>query len=341
MNKSRSLWCQAPNLYSIKELEINELKEGEVLIRVSHVGICGSDLAIFRGLNPFVRYPLIPGHEFCGEAIVSNDSSCYPGQFMVVMPVVGCGDCESCLNGHINRCSQVKLYGVHMNGGLTEFAIIQGSQLLPVKGGVDPINVVFTEPVAVGVHCNRIGGTRQGSKVAIIGGGIIGLVILNIAKLLQAESILVVDNIQERLNRAERLGAKYVYNTSQNHLKELINSHFQRNFYDVVYDVVGNNETLDAALDLLKPGGKLVIVAVPEGENRAINTTKIFAQEKKITASRTYTMNDFVKALDLIMDKKVDPSNFITSVFPLDSIETAIQKAEKEKGKELKIVIKV
>ena len=337
----QALVCRAPGDFSLEPVEVGEPQTGEVKLRVLYAGICGSDLAIVRGRNPFAHYPLIPGHEFCGEVMESRDPTFRPGQLVVVMPVVGCGECDSCRTGNVNRCRQVRLYGVHMDGGFAEFAVVRASNLVLVDTGLNSRQVAFTEPLAVGVHCNRRGSTNKGSAIAIIGGGIIGLVILKVAKVLQAAPILVIDVIAERLERARHLGADHIFNASQNGLKELSQNRVFPNGYDIVYDVVGSEETLDVALDLLKPGGKLVMVAVQESERKYLDVKKIFAQEKVFTASRTYSMEDFTHALNLIVTHQVDPGSFITSEYPLGSIGTALERAEKWKNEELKVLVKV
>lgn len=340
-HKMQALVCRAPGDFSLELVEVGEPQTGEVKLRVLYAGICGSDLAIVRGHNPFAHYPLIPGHEFCGEVMESKDPTFQPGQLVAVMPVVGCGECDSCRMGNINRCRQVKLYGVHMNGGFAEYAIVRASNLVLVDTGMTSRQVAFAEPLAVGVHCNRRGGTNKGSAIAIIGGGIIGLVILKVAKVIQAAPTLVIDVIAERLERARFLGADHIFNAFQNSLKELSQNRLFPDGYDIVYDVVGSEETLEVAMDLLKPGGKLVMVAVPEVERKYLNVKKIFAQEKVFTASRTYSMEDFTHALNLITTHQVDPEAFITSEYPFDSIGIALERAEKWKNEELKVLVKM
>ncbi len=337
----KALVCRGPQNFSLEEVEIGEPKIGEVKLRVLYAGICGSDLSIVHGRNPFASYPLIPGHEFVGEVVESKDASFQAGQIAAVMPVVGCEECESCGLGNVNRCQQVKLYGVHINGGFAEYVLVKAKNLVPLEKPIQPNQVVFSEPLAVGVHANRINGTNQKDSIAIIGGGIIGSVILKVAKVLGAKSITVIDVIAERLERSLLLGAQDVINSSQHDLRELIKNQHYAGRYDSVFDVVGENETLDIALDLLKPAGKLVLVAVPSGEKRSIDVLKIFSQEKVITASRTYSKEDFIRALDLITTHKINPSEFITSEYPFDSIKVALDRAENFKNKELKVLVKM
>ena len=150
---------------------------------------------------------------------------------------------------------------------------------------------------------------------------------------LGTKSITVIDVIAERLERSLLLGAQDVINGSQHDLRELIKNQHYAGRYDSVFDVVGNDETLDIALDLLKPAGKLVLVAVPSGEKRNIDVLKIFSQEKVLTASRTYSREDFIRAMELITTHKVNPSDFITHEYPFNSIDFALDRAENSKMK--------
>lgn len=340
-SKMKAFVCRGPKQFSLEDVEIGEPEIGEVKLRVLYAGICGSDLSIVHGRNPFASYPLIPGHEFVGEVVESKDASFQAGQLAAVMPVVGCGECESCQLGNVNRCRKVKLYGVHMNGGFAEYVLVKAKNLIPFEEPIQPSQVVFSEPLAVGVHANRINGTNPKDSIAIIGGGIIGSVILKGAKVLGAKSITVIDVIAERLERSLLLGAQDVINSSQHDLRELSKNQHYVGRYDSVFDVVGNDETLDIALDLLKPAGKLVLVAVPSGEKRNIDVLKIFSQEKVLTASRTYSREDFVRALELITTHQVYPSDFITHEYPFSSIDFALDRAENSKNEELKVIVKM
>lgn len=342
-DKKRMLLCQSPNNYSvIKTTENVTPKPDEVKLKVLYAGICGSDLAIIHGRNPFAQYPLIPGHEFCGEIIEtgSSENSFLKGQIVVVMPVIGCGYCNSCREGNVNCCSQVKLYGVHLNGGFADEVIVKSKNILPVDKTIVPKNAVFSEPLAVGVHCNRIGEIKKGDSVAIIGAGVIGLVILKVALFFGANPIIVCDVIPERIERAKSLGAHQTLNVSEfsfteNSLKVVPGG------FDVVFDLVGEENTLENALDILRPRGKLVMVAVPNQDKKRLNIKKIFAQEKVFTASRTYSMEDFTYALNLITTHQVDPTDFITSEHSFDSIQIAFDRAEKKKDEELKVIVKM
>ncbi|MCX6090221.1 MAG: alcohol dehydrogenase catalytic domain-containing protein [Candidatus Atribacteria bacterium] len=337
----KALMCEGAESYQVREVPVPRAGEGEVLVKVLYAGICGSDMAIIHGRNPFARYPLIPGHEFCGEVVESQYPDFQPGQRVAVMPVVGCGGCPSCRAGDVNRCSQVWLYGVHRDGGFAEFVKVHTTNIFPVNQTVDPRRVAFTEPLAVGVHCNRAGEVKAGYSVAILGGGIIGLVILQVAKIRGAGPVLVSDIIPERVERAKVMGADWAVDSRGVNLVEFSRKEVVPGGFDVVYDVVGSEVTLETGLELLKPGGMLVMVAVPEVEKKILNVKKIFAQEKKFTASRTYSMADYQVALDYIIQGKVEPLNMITSIFPLDSIRTAFEKVEHGKDQELKVLIDI
>jgi L-gulonate 5-dehydrogenase len=259
-SKMKAFVCRGPKQFSLEDVEIGEPEIGEVKLRVLYAGICGSDLSIVHGRNPFASYPLIPGHEFVGEVVESKDASFQAGQLAAVMPVVGCGECESCQLGNVNRCRKVKLYGVHMNGGFAEYVLVKAKNLIPFEEPIQPSQVVFSEPLAVGVHANRINGTNPKDSIAIIGGGIIGSVILKGAKVLGAKSITVIDVIAERLERSLRLGAQDVINSSQHDLRELIKNQHYVGRYDSVFDVVGNDETLDITIGCNKSNSPFNIV---------------------------------------------------------------------------------
>lgn len=335
----KAFLCDGPERYGIAEIPEPQPATGEVKLKVLYAGICGSDFGIIHGRNPFASFPLVLGHEFCGEVVESEADNLDIGQKVVVMPVMGCGQCSSCMEGNVNRCSKVKLYGVHLNGGFAEKALIKASQAVPIPDFLDPKYAVFTEPLAVGIHCVRRGGVKTNNDVAVIGGGVIGLTIASLALFYGAKRVLVSDIVPQRLQKAKALGIDF---TVQENEEGIVN--FSRKLglnFDVVFDTVGSEQSLEDSLDLLKPGGKLVLVAVPKSGKKPINLAKLFAEEKVFTASRTYTMEDFKRALSLIVSGDFRPERLITHYFPFDRIQEALFTAEHEKDKALKVVLKI
>lgn len=335
----KAFLCNGPEKCNITEIPESRPAPGEVKLKVLYAGICGSDFGIIHGRNPFASFPLVPGHEFCGEVIESEASNLDIGQRVVVMPVMGCGKCSSCREGNVNRCPKVKLYGVHLNGGFAEKVVVKASQAIPFPDSLDPKYAVFTEPLAVGIHCVRRGDVKVNNDVAIIGGGVIGLTIASMASFYGAKRVLISDIVPQRLQKAKALGISLTVQENEEGIVK-----FSRKLglnFDVVFDTVGSERSLEDSLNLLKPGGKLVLVAVPKGGKKPIGLAKLFAEEKVFTASRTYTMEDFKKALSLIVSGDFRPEKLITHYFPFDKIQEALFTAEHEKDKALKVVLKI
>ena len=232
---------------------------GMAKIRVSHAGICGTDLNIYAGTHPRAKAGLVMGHEFSG--VVENDVGEYKkGDRVTVYPLISCGRCTPCKNGNAHVCNTLGLYGIDADGGFAEYALIPSENLVRLPNNVSMKLGAFIEPIAVAVHTLRETGFRSGDNALVFGAGAIGLCVALTLRLFGASDIVVVETEESRLALAKELGF-----TTLNPIKDDVVSYVKKQTngdgFDVVYDCAGVQAVADTLFEAVKVKGNVVIVA--------------------------------------------------------------------------------
>ena len=290
---------------------------GEVLIRVSLAGICGSDHTLYHGRFG-VPMPVIPGHEAIGriEKIGDGVSDLNVGQRVTVQPNFSCGDCALCRAGHKNICPSKVRLGVDTNGVFAEFARVPADYVWPVPDDLEDEVAVFTEPVAIIVHAMKTHAPRDGDRTLIFGAGIMGLLSLQMAAATGAE-VTACDIIESRLEMAKQLGACRTIGT-----KEPVESFYGA--FDVIYETSGAPGALDQVIRLAAPRGKIVILSLP-GKEHPVTTDLIVRKELQIMGSLIYT-NEFPEAMDILKSGEIKTDLLNTGKLSLNELDNALRE---------------
>ena len=290
---------------------------GEVLIRVSLAGICGSDHTLYHGRFG-VPLPVIPGHEAIGriEEIGDGVPDTVVGQRVTVQPNFSCGKCALCRAGHKNICPSKVRLGVDTNGVFAELVKVPADYVWPVPDGLEDEVAVFTEPVAVTVHAMKTRTPQEGDRTLIFGAGIMGLLCLQLAAAQGAE-ITACDVVESRLEMARKLGASRTIDT-----QEPVES-FQGAF-DVIYETSGAPGALDQVIRLAAPLAKIVVLSLP-GKNHPVSTDLIVRKELQIMGSLIYT-NEFPEAMDVLKSGKIKTDLLSTGKLSLDELDNALRE---------------
>ena len=290
---------------------------GEVLIRVSLAGICGSDHTLYHGRFG-VPLPVIPGHEAIGriEEIGDGVPDTVVGQRVTVQPNFSCGKCALCRAGHKNICPSKVRLGVDTNGVFAELVKVPADYVWPVPDGLEDEVAVFTEPVAVTVHAMKTRTPQKSDRTLIFGAGIMGLLCLQLAAAQGAE-ITACDVVESRLEMARKLGASRTIGT-----REPVES-FQGAF-DVIYETSGAPGALDQVIRLAAPLAKIVVLSLP-GKDHPVSTDLIVRKELQIMGSLIYT-NEFPEAMDVLKSGKIKTDLLSTGKLSLDELDNALRE---------------
>ena len=324
---------------SISPYSPEKPKATEVQIRVSYVGLCGTDLHIVHGsMDKRVSTPLCFGHEMSGvvESVGSEVTNWKAGDFVTVMPLDWDGTCPACLAGNQHICQNLNFVGIDSPGALQTLWNVQESWVFKLPKSISLLNAALVEPVAVAFHDVNRAEVKAGEKIVVIGGGPIGLLIGIVARTRGAE-VIIVELDASRRTFIDSLGFKTL-NPSEINLEEHINSWTGKKGADTVFEVSGSAAAVLSCIDLVKVRGKLVIVAI-HGQPREIKLQRVFWRELTIIGVRVYEKSDFESAIELIDNGTIPSEKIITSVLPLSKINEAIEILES--GLAMKVLIDV
>jgi len=335
----KGIYLTGPNQFSFQEVDEPVPGKDDVLISVRMAGICGSDVYLLKGRNPFAAYPLVPGHEYMGEVIEApKKSGLRKGNRVTVFPEVACGKCPACRQGRLIHCPQFKFIGVRQPGGcFCERVAAPYQRVFKLPKTMRDEEGAMIEPTAVGVHAVQRGGVKKGDKVVVIGGGTIGLLTAQAARAFGASKVVISEPILGRRKIAEVLGFKLICNPLEHDLLAYVKD--EVGLVDVVFDVVGIKRTLEESQAMLKPDGTLVLVALPHIEGLGVPYQPIFAKELRVIGSRTYFLKDFPTAIRLLQSKKIRVKPIISEILPLERFAEGLEKLEREPEKYVKILV--
>lgn len=335
----RAIYLTGPGEFSLQDVDPPVRKRGDVVVQVRMAGICGSDVHLFRGRNPFVQYPLIPGHEFMGTVLKAPvQSKLRAGDRVTVFPEVGCGQCPACKEGRLIHCAEFKFVGVRISGGgFCERVVASFQRVFRLPPSMEEEVGAMVEPTAVAVHANRRAGVSRGERVVVIGGGTIGLLVAQVARAYGASRVVLSEPIAHRRDIARVLGFRLLCNPTEIELPTFVRRHL--GWADVVFDVVGTAKTLSDSESMLRPNGRLAIVALPHTEGLGVPYQPLFAKELRVIGTRTYFMEDFPEAIRLLRLGKVKVKVMISGIFALERFSEALDLLEKEPDQYVKILV--
>jgi len=335
---TKAIVVEGPYEYKVVEVGPERISEDAARIRVKKIGLCASDLKIIQGTHPFAQYPLIPGHEFSGEVLEVGKgcTTLRPGQKVVIFPLFGCGTCEPCQRDEVNRCPELGIVGVNKNGGFRQDVTVEERHLLPLAVNVSFEEASLTEPIAVALHACHRGNCGPGDRVAVLGAGTIGLLIIQVAITKGADVLLATDLFDNRLRIAEELGAKETVNLTK--YRDNLREEKGRE-YNLVFDCVGTEETFCQAVSLAGSGGRIVLVGLPNKEWRRLPVSEFFRKELSLIVTRLYDKGEFRLAIDLVSKGAIDPSRIITHHMNLRDFKEAISLMEHSKEIAIKILL--
>jgi threonine dehydrogenase-like Zn-dependent dehydrogenase len=303
------------------------LNDGWVLLRPILVGVCGSDLHAFTGHQPFVRYPVVPGHEMVGEivAVAKPGASpalrgtrfapvnLQPGLRVTIDPAVPCGECYACRIGRYNACEKQQVIGVHIAGAMADLVAVRADCISIVPDVLPDEVAVLAEPLAIGVQACERGRIRQGDDVVIVGGGMIGLAVLLQARLLGARCG-VVEPSEFRAAMAAKLGAEVVATPEE--ALEVFNGWGTGGRPTVAVEAAGRPHALELAMDLVSAAGRVVVLGFwPETIH--IPGSIIVRKELDVIGSRLHR-NTIPVALSQLASGRLQPRSLISAVEPLE-----------------------
>lgn len=330
----------SPGQIVFREVEMPEVGEYQVRIKIKAVGICGSDIHIYKGEHPLVTYPVVQGHEFSGivEKVGAKVTKVAPGDLVTVQPEVGCGQCPKCREGLIEQCENLKFLGASLDGAASEYFVTEEAYLVKLAPFVSAEEASMIEPLAVAVHAVERSQEVCGQTVFVSGAGTIGMLVGAVALLKGAEKVIIADFIEERLKIARKMGMTTV-NPQRQDVKEVIEKYSHRKLR-TFYECVGNEKSLDTCIENVERGGEIIVLGV-FAKPAAVKMLQVQDKEIHMIGSLMYTWENFLEAAQLVEDKKIDLMSICRKTFPFEEWSEAYQYIEEHPEDSVKIIIQL
>jgi 2-desacetyl-2-hydroxyethyl bacteriochlorophyllide A dehydrogenase len=337
MKRMKALVMHGPKDLRIEEVPEPKIQPGEALLRVRRVGLCGSDLNSYRGRNPLVSYPRIPGHEIAATIVEMSEP--HPtfrvGLDVTLSPYTNCGECSACHNARPNACERNQTLGVQRDGALAEYISVALDRLYYAQ--LDLLELCIVEPLTVGAHAVARAGVKKRDTVAIIGCGGVGLGAVAASSFCGAVTI-AIDVDDDKLAIARKAGAAHSIHPQRECLKTALNAIAGASGPDVIIEAVGTPETFRAAVDLVAFTGRVVYVGY--AKEPVTYETKLFVQkELDIRGTRNALPEDFRQVIEMLEQDRFPVDSVIDNVIPLEDAPNILEAWSDQPSRFKKIVI--
>ncbi|APU98439.1 MULTISPECIES: zinc-binding alcohol dehydrogenase family protein [Sphingobacterium] len=315
------------------------VKDGHVLVKVDYVGFCGSDLNTFRGLNPLVNLPVIPGHEI-GATVVELGTNVTTdlkvGTKVTVNPYSNCGVCTACKNNRPNACRYNETMGVQRDGAMTEYLVLPVEKII-AGGQLSSKELALVEPMSVGFHAVDRASVTDSDIVLVFGCGMIGVGAI-IRSALRGATVIAVDVSTEKLELAKKLGAKYTINSATEDLLARLDVLTQSMGADVVIEAVGRKETYLAAIAAAAYTGRVLYIGYAK-EAIPFDTQFFVKKELDISGSRNATAKDFAAVMNYLKMKTCPIEELITAIYRAEDAQLALESWLNDPGRVFRLLI--
>lgn len=330
VNEARDL-----EIVDLKEVEIEE--NDEVKVKIKAVGICGSDIGIYNGTNPMAQYPRIIGHEMTGvvEDIGSEVKGLEVGDHVAIDPVINCGKCKNCKKGRVNICENLKVRGVHVDGGFQEKIIVKDHQAYKLDPKMPWNKSVLVEPFSIGFQANRRAKVGEGDVVFVMGAGSIGQTVGRVAQYLGAK-VFTSDMDPKKLARAEKYGMIAI-DASKDSPEDIIKKHNDGRLADVVIDAICTKHTFEQAVKLTASAGTVVNLGFST-EPSEISSVDITSKELDIVGSRLSNRR-FPEVIDAYNSGDLLFDDLVSHEMKFEDVEDAIKMIMDENTYTEKVIL--
>ena len=332
----------APGVIEFKEVPVPEIGRDQVLVKIKKIGICGSDIHVYHGKHPFTSYPVTQGHEVSAQVVTfgSKVEGLTEGQKVTIQPQVVCGKCYPCRHGKYNLCEELKVMGFQTTGVASEYFAVDAGKVTPLPETMTYDEGAMIEPLAVAVHAVKRAGDVSGLRIAVLGAGPIGNLVAQTAKGMGAESVLITDISDLRLEKAKECGVDYAVNTKNKDFGEAMLEHFGPDKADVIYDCAGNNISMGQAIRYARKGSTIILVAV-FADMASVDLAVANDHELDINSSMMYRNEDYIDAIRLASEGRVSLKPLVSKHFAFRDYLKAYQFIDENREAVMKVIINV
>ncbi|CAM4499274.1 hypothetical protein FHS16_005570 [Paenibacillus endophyticus] len=336
----KAIVCEQIDQLKLVEQKEPELLPGTALVRIRRIGICGTDLHAYKGNQPFFSYPRVLGHELAGtvEQADNAQDAVKAGDQVSIIPYMHCGECIACRYGKTNCCTDMKVLGVHIDGGMREQIVVPLTHLL-VTNDLTLDQTAVLEPLSIGAHAVRRAELRAGETVLVIGSGPIGLGVMAFAKHRGAR-VIAMDIQDERLAFCKRWAKVDETVNALQGAKERLAELTDGEYPTVVFDATGNARSMQDAFGFVAHGGKLVYVGLVKADI-SFHDPEFHKREMTLLGSRNATIEDFAAVQEAVRSGSIDVESFITHRVPFTEMISEFESWLKPESKVIKAMVEL
>ncbi|MEQ7799485.1 zinc-binding alcohol dehydrogenase family protein [Pedobacter sp. ASV1-7] len=320
----KTLVCTTPGTFEYITRERPLLTPGNAIIKIKRIGICGTDLHAFEGTQPFFSYPRILGHELSGELLEFEGADGFEkGESVTFIPYFNCGKCIACRSAKPNCCTDIKVCGVHVDGGMAEYLSVPSHTLIHGEG-LSFEELALVEPLAIGAHGVRRAAIQKDEFVLVIGAGPIGLGAMEFARIAGAKVIALDINDARLAFCKDKIKVPYVVNAMAPDVLQQLKDITGGDMPTVVIDATGNLKAINNAFQYLAHGARFVLIGLQK-ENISFNHPEFHKREATLISSRNATRQDFEHVIASMKAGLVEPTTYITHKVPFSGVKDEFQ----------------
>jgi Threonine dehydrogenase and related Zn-dependent dehydrogenases len=326
----------------IRHVPIPEINENEVLIKVKSIGICGSDIHVYNGVHLYNEYPIVQGHEVAGEIAQAGSriTDFNVGDKVTFQPQVVCEECYQCRHGNDHVCEDLKVLGFQVEGAASEYFAIDAGKVLKLPDHFSYDQGAMVEPLAVAVHAvDKLGDIRS-KDILVLGAGPIGNLVAQVCKVCGAQSVMITDISDFRLDMAKACGIDCCVNVAEAELKAELYKRYGDKRADAIIECVGSEATFNQAIEVARKATDILIVGVL-GSHASIDMGIVQDHELRIQGSLMYQRKDMKRAVSLISNGKLSIEKLVSKRFGFNEYNTAYRYIEDQKDRAMKIMITI
>jgi len=305
------LQCTVPGQLDYENANRPELLPDTAIVKIRRIGICGTDLHAYQGTQPFFSYPRILGHELAADVVeYDGDGDFKAGDSVTIIPYFYCGKCIACRNGKTNCCTNLKVSGVHIDGGMSEYLRVPSDSLVH-SDGLSYDELALVEPLSIGAHGVGRAQVKAGEYVLVVGAGPIGLGCMEFAGI-QGGKVIALDVNERRLEFCKtNLGVNAVINARSTDVFEQLQEITDGDMPSIIIDATGNLGAINNAFRYLAHGGRYVLVGLQKGDI-SFSHPEFHKRESTLMSSRNATRSDFEYVMDCMRKGLIKPETYIT-----------------------------
>ncbi len=314
--------------------------KGKAIIKIKNIGICGTDLHAFKGTQPYFTYPRVLGHELSGELIETGGATGFEtGEAVTFLPYFNCGKCIACRQELTNCCVNLKVFGVHIDGGMKEYISVPADKLLHGEG-LNHNELALVEPLAIGAHAIHRAAVKKNEFVVVIGAGPIGLAVMEFAKIAGGK-IIAIDVNDNRLEFCrDKLKIQHTINATASDAVEQVKEFTDSDMAAVIIDATGNLKSINNGIYYLAHGGRYVLVGLQK-QDFNFNHPEFHKKETTLMSSRNATRKDFEKVITAFKNKYINPEKYITYKIAFDETKKNFTSWPDPANKVIKVMIEM